>query len=365
MRRMDARDYTVAEPEDGGAGRNAARKPTPLERSVLLTVLYADLFDYALSRSELHRRLIGRQDTAERVAAAAGRLSGAYLTVIDGYVVWRGREHLVDVRKRRRAAAAALWDAAHRYARWLACVPFLRMVAASGSLAVENAESTGDVDLFCITQRRRLWLARAFIVPLSKLTRHFSGRFPRYLCPNYVIAMDALEVVDRNLFTAHEVAQAVPIWGADVFRRFADTNTWAGEFLPQYARHVPAESPGRIRRPLLVRAVERLASGALGDALDRALHTAFVMFYRRRAERTGWQWEKMAPAYARDRYTVPEGGYVGVVRRRFTSLVRNRLGDLISSEELEALFPHQEGATSTCYDWDRLFRDEYGNAAQP
>lgn len=345
------------------AGVYPRRQPglSELERAILLTVLYADLFDYALTEEELYARLVGAAAPRRHVQAATARLGGAYLAATQGYVVWQGREHLADLRRHRRAVAPELWATAGRYGRWLARVPFVRMVAVSGSLAVENAEARSDVDLFCITDAGRLWVARLFIVPLSKLTRHLPRRFPLYLCPNYLLALDALEVRERNLFTAHEVVQAVPLWGGDAFRRFADANAWVRGYLPHgRAGGMPA-LPTAPRRPVLTRACEALLRGRAGDLLDRLVHGLFVTFYRRRAERSGWTWAALAPAYQRSRYTVPEGGYVRVVRRLFAERVRERLGEAIPAADVEALFATPGQTAAACYDWDGLFRQEYGS----
>lgn len=331
-----------------------------LDRSVLLTVLYADLFDFALSYDELFRRLVAIPSDPARVEAAIARLCDGFLATVDEYIVWIGREHLVDMRRRRRDACAPLWQAAARYGRWLARVPFVEMVAVSGSLAVANAHQKSDIDLFCITQSKRLWLSRLFIVPLSKLTRRFPGRFPLYLCPNYIVTTDALEVVEHNLFTAHEVVQAVPIWGRLVFQRFLDENQWVRRFLPHQSMTTPEREPPAPHRPLVTRAIEGLLGGRLGDALDVTAHRLFVTFYRRRALRSGWPWPALAAAYRRSRYTVPEGGYVRVVRRLFGELVHDRLGGVVTLPELDALFPDVPAEKASCYDWNGLFMGDYG-----
>lgn len=334
----------------------------PLERSILLTVLYADLFDYALTRAELLERLIGTTASPARVEAATCRLCARYLFTEGEFVVWKGREGLIELRHVRRRAASGLWEGARRYGTWLARLPFVRMVAVSGSLALENAEPESDVDLFCITEANRLWLARLFIVPLSRLTRLFPARFPLYLCPNYILSTSALGVPDRNLFTAHEVTQAVPLWGRHTFRSFLAANAWVAEYLPHRSRR--RSSADRLlasSRPVLARALEKLLRGPVGDALNRLVHGLFVSFYRRRAERAGWNWAALAPAYERERYTVPEGGYVRVVQRLYERQVRDRLGAAVPASYMRALFPESCSGGPAGSEWDELFLRDYGS----
>ena len=343
------------------ATRQSPSVLSDLKQAILLTILYADLFDYPLTRDELYRRLVHKAADRAAFSRAVTTLTGPYLTATRDYLTWAGREDLAAVREHRRQAAPALWAAAERYAGWLARTPFVRMVAVSGSLALRNAEPNSDIDLFCIIAPNRLWLARAWIVPLSKLTRALPRLFPHYLCPNYLLTLNALDVEDRTLFTAHEVAQAVPLWGRDAYRRFLHANPWVHDFLPHAHfedRLCPTAPP---RRPWYTRGLERAMRGRLGDALDRLAHRLFVTFYRKRAERAGWPWQRLERAYQRNRYTVPEGGYARVIYRLFTERVRQRLGSQIPDAALDRLFAfaHEEPARSV-YDWESLFAEEYG-----
>ena len=340
--------------------RSGSSALSELEQAILLTVLYADLFDYPLTRDELYRRLVHPARDRAAFSRAVSRLTGPYLAATQGYLTWTGREALVALREHRRVVAQELWATAYRYAGWLRRVPFVRMVAVSGSLALCNAEPESDIDLFCITAPNRLWLARAWIVPLSKLTHALPRRFPRYLCPNYILTLSALDVEDRNLFTAHEVTQAVPLWGFDTHRRFRLANPWIHDFLPQTPTEAHADSILPPHRPWYTRGLERLLRGRLGDTLDRLVHRLFVTFYRNRARRSGWPWLRLAPAYQRDRYTVPEGGYARVIHRLFAERARHRLGTRIPDATLDRLFAFAEEAPPSVYDWEGLFAEEYG-----
>lgn len=363
MHRVNAVTYRRHPRPKPPAPPPARRQPyTALERAVLLTIVYADVFDYPLTRAEVHRRLIAHNADRAAVDSTLEALRGNELAIGDEFVTLAGREAICALRRRRRQAGAVLWPVARRYAGWLGSVPFVRMVAVSGSLAFDNATETGDIDVFCITAPHRLWVARLFIVPLSKLTRLLPRIFPLYLCPNYLLAADALELEDRTLFTAHEVVQAVPLSGMASYREFVAANGWVDYFLPH---HEPDDVGPRVEqqpRPLITRWCERLLAGRLGDALDRAVHGGFVAFYRHRAERAGWSWPTLAHAYQRSRYTVPEGGYVRVVRRLFAERIRGRLGWTLAEDELDVLFADggEGDRLERVYDWDGLFRREYG-----
>jgi hypothetical protein len=235
------------------------------------------------------------------------------------------------------------------------------MVAVSGSLAIDNATSDSDIDLFCITDRRRLWITRLWLVFLSKLTRVFSNTFPRYLCPNYLLTLEALHLEDRNLFTAYEAVQAVPLWGQDVYNRFIEANAWMGEYLPHRHADLQRESTEEYQKPVPVRACEWFLEGKIGDTIDRMVFRLFRVGYRKRAQRRNWTWSQLRDAYRRDRYTVPEGGYIRVVRGYFQKRVNEYLGEEVSVDRLTWLFPGTEDEDERyCYNWEELFEEEYG-----
>jgi hypothetical protein len=52
------------------------------------------------------------------------------------------------------------------------------------------------------------------------------------LCPNYFLSERALALPERDLFTAHELLQMVPVAGFHVYQRMLALNDWACGLLP-------------------------------------------------------------------------------------------------------------------------------------
>jgi hypothetical protein len=52
------------------------------------------------------------------------------------------------------------------------------------------------------------------------------------LCPNYIITRRALVLPDQTLYTAHELAQMIPLSGLDVYDEIRRENAWGYRFLP-------------------------------------------------------------------------------------------------------------------------------------
>jgi hypothetical protein len=239
-----------------------------LERSILKTVLYSDLFDYPLTLDEVTHYLIGVAASIDQVRASlcAPYWLNGQLAQADGYVMARGREALVKRRLDRSRPSERLWRRARRLIHALSLMPFVRMIGVTGALAMNNCADGDDIDVMIVTAPDRVWLTRACAVLLVYVGKVFGDT----LCPNYVVAEHALSLDHHTLFVAHEFTQMVPVYGRTVYDRMRATNQWIDSFLPNAARPLRAEpelQPGPIGRTIK-RLAERCLSGWIGDRLE-------------------------------------------------------------------------------------------------
>lgn len=236
--------------------------PSRVESAVLRTVAYSDVFDFPLRVDEIHRYLAATRASLGQVREAVERLVPAHLFFADGLVGLARRRELIEVRRRRESAARAIWPRAVAYGRRIAGLPFVRMVAITGSLAVGNLASGGDADYLIVTEAGRVWLARALVIQLVRAARLRGAA----LCPNFLLSESALQLQERNLYVARELAQMVPVAGAAIYREMRSANSWTDELLPNASgppRSVdPAAGPATRLQPLAEAAL-RTRAGAL------------------------------------------------------------------------------------------------------
>jgi hypothetical protein len=247
----------------------ATSKPAPriLVEAILRTVAYADVFDYPLTAGQIHRYLVGVAVSPSDVREALndGSLVPRRLTQSNGYYCLSGRAEIVKTRLHRATVAARMWPKARRYARLIASLPFVRMVAITGTLAVENSDSDADIDYLIVTAPQRVWLTRSLAIAFVHV-----GRLERVeICPNYVVSIDALDQFDRSLFSAHELAQMVPLYGLQVYEQLIHANRWARRYLPNAIGPVVHGTRARTRishaQRLLKAGAEHTLRGRLGD----------------------------------------------------------------------------------------------------
>jgi hypothetical protein len=196
-----------------------------LSWAVVQTVTYSDIFDYPLTAHEIHRYLTGVNASLEEVALVLQQ--GPVMQTGD-YFTLPGREEIGNIRMQREKRSRALLPIATRYGRILGSLPYIRMVALTGSLAVLNVSKNEDFDYMLVTVPGRVWTARAFAVTFNRL----AGIFGHTICPNLILSENALEWPLHDLYSARELCQMIPITGLHVYRQLLAANHWAAEFLP-------------------------------------------------------------------------------------------------------------------------------------
>jgi len=248
------------------------------ELAVLRSVVYASLFDYPLEPAQLEASLIG---VAADLAAIdrwwrESDLLQATIEYRDGLYFPAGRSDLVRTRSRREGVSRELLDRDRRILSFVANMPFVRMVALSGSLAHLNAEGSADLDLFVISAPHRVWSVTVATVVLSKLLG-----WRKRLCMNYVVSERALEIEPQDLFSANQIIHLRPLIGHEVFERFVKANGFVRQFYPNFELPDPRPASPQARKRVLERALsigfaplaERLARGLYGWHLRRRAAT--------------------------------------------------------------------------------------------
>jgi predicted nucleotidyltransferase len=203
---------------------------TRLKQAILLTIAYADVFDYPLTAAEIHRYLTALRATPEQVARALHEQST--LVKIEQHHCLPGREAIVLLRKQRERKSAWLWQYAVRYGGYISRLPYIRMLAVTGSLAMNNVDGQADIDYLIVTEPGHLWLCRAMV----HLIRRLAALEGVNLCPNYLITTRALHFPDQNLYAAHELTQMIPLSGMEIYHEIRRQNTWVAEYLPNAGR---------------------------------------------------------------------------------------------------------------------------------
>lgn len=203
------------------------------------SVIYHDVFDYPLGATGLFKWRAGRK--TRRIKSVSSRKD---IKSKSGFYFLKGREKLVAKRLIRKKASEAKAIKARKIGELLHFIPTIKMVAITGALAMENAEEESDIDLMIITKKGTLWASRLltlFLVDLFGIPRRKYGEKEQKdkLCLNIWLDEADLEwdVKSQNIFTAHEIAQVLPLINKEgTYERFLSKNSWVKDYWPNATR---------------------------------------------------------------------------------------------------------------------------------
>lgn len=256
-----------------------------LERAFLQSVVYAALFNYPLTLSQLRDALIGEgASEAELSSCYSGspRLQAA-IDYADGYYFPRGSRELLAIRARREALSRTLLAELSGLQTLVRSMPFVRMVALSGSLAHLNADGEADLDLFVITAPGRVWSVTLTTLVVARLMG-----WRKHLCLNYVISERTLMVGPADLFSANQIIHLQPLAGGEAYRRFLDANRFVERFYPNFRpRQAFASST---RSGFAARAAKRTAEAVMSWTVAPIYERLCRLIYGRHLRRRAHTW---------------------------------------------------------------------------
>ena len=228
-----------------------------LSHAIQRTVAYGDLFDFPMTIPEVHRYLEATLADVEEVRRTVAGMTPDRLLQVGPFVTLPGRSQLAEVRRRRAEVAAGLWPKALRGGHSLGRLPFVRMVAVTGALAMDNVDHGADADYLIVTEPGRVWLCRAVIIQMVRLHK-LRGVV---ICPNWILSEEAIQLERRDLFSARELTQMVPVAGLAVYRRMMEANSWIRDLLPN------VDGPPRTEHSVIACGSQ---IGRLGEAVLRS-----------------------------------------------------------------------------------------------
>jgi predicted nucleotidyltransferase len=238
-----------------------------IKENILATLAYFDMFNYPLTQAEAYLFSSNKYKYELFDNALKCLVNNGTIHQFDKFYTLSDDQYVVVRRLEGNKKAAELIKIAERVGSLLIKFPYVRGIAISGSLSKNFADEESDVDLFIITEKNRLWIARTIMHCFKKLT--FLVNKQHFFCMNYYIDMQQLEIPEKNIYTAIEIGTLIPLQGDVVFEKFYAANTWTTEFLPNKNMRISSAMP--VKRTFLKSIIEGIFSISPGNALDNML----------------------------------------------------------------------------------------------
>lgn len=240
---------------------------TGISKDILTTLAYFDMFNYPLTRAEIFVYLQQKHRRADFETELKYLVASQFVYNFDSFYTLKNDGALVNRRVEGNKRAAELMKTARKVSKFLIHFPYVRGVAISGSLSKNYADVDSDIDLFIITQKNRLWIARTIMHAWKKLT--FLVNKQHYFCMNYYLDEQQMQIPEKNIYTAIEVITLIPLEGDAVFERFFVANSWTKDYLPNNYLRLSTARP--TKNNWFKHAVEFLFNNKLGNAADKRL----------------------------------------------------------------------------------------------
>jgi predicted nucleotidyltransferase len=237
------------------------------KENILATLAYFDIFKYPLTGGEIYLFLKNRYDQFDFEWALKYLVASQAVYQFGNFYTLKNDHSLIVRRYNGNKKAAELIKVAGKVGDMLIKFPYVRGIAISGSLSKNFADENSDIDLFIITAKNRLWIARTLMHIFKKLT--FLVNKQDYFCMNYYIDEDQLEIKEKTIYTAIEVVTLIPLQGDTVIEQFYAANSWTRGFLPNKIMRLSSAKP--LNPSLFKTVIEKLFNNPLGNAIDTAL----------------------------------------------------------------------------------------------
>lgn len=247
-------------------------RTVPIEWRVAGTLAWFSALGRAVSLSELERLLLKEPAGRPELEKALSRLGGKVHERKGRYWVKGATVHHHTAKS----------DRAYRYKWWrtgvavglLRQLPFIRMAAVGNTLADHTAGEDSDIDLFIVTDPKRLFTARLLVTAVLQVfgLRRHGKKVANRMCLSFWTTTEHLDLSDiafepYDIYLAYWVAGLRPVLDGGTYREFLKANRWVNSYVPGYAdTEFEPPAPGRAAAWQ-----ERLLSGRIGDRLEERL----------------------------------------------------------------------------------------------
>lgn len=240
---------------------------TEIREDILATLAYFDIFNYPLSSTEIYSFLKHEYEQDKFSLELASLTDQQEIYQFNELYSLKNDVTLTFRRYEGNRKAEALIKVGRKVSDFLIRFPYVRGIAISGSLSKNYADENSDIDLFVITAKNRVWIARTLMHAFKKLT--FLVNKQDYFCMNYYIDEEQLEIIEKTTYTAIEVVTLITLQGEGVFKQFSEANAWTLDHLPNKPMDLSSVKP--LRDSFLKRLMEKMLNNAAGDAVDNLL----------------------------------------------------------------------------------------------
>lgn len=214
-----------------------------LQKNILKTIIWFDLFDYPLKLEELYCYLISnvkysKEDVQKGIVELVdmGKIKEK-----DNMYFFLNREHIINTRQERYPESLNKIQKAKKAIKFLSYLPFIRAVFLCNVLGYLNAKKQDDIDFLIITESNKIWTARWFATGFFKLLnlRPTPKVVEDKFCFSFYVSEKGMNLEDIKLkddiYLTQWFSGLLPIYDSkDYLEQFLQSNNWVKKELLNY-----------------------------------------------------------------------------------------------------------------------------------
>jgi len=256
-------------------------KISSIGESILRCLLYFDIFNYPLTKSEINNFIGCKVDDSTLKKDLAELVKNKLIFEQNIFYSLQNSNELIYRRLKGNEEAVRLMPLALEKAKFIYSFPFIRGIMISGSLSKNYMDEKSDLDFFIITEKNRLWIARTIFDVYRKF--FIKKKDLKHYCTNYHISLERLIIDEENIFTATELCTLIPVVGKNHYHQLLDSNPWISEFFPNYKMNPVSLS--ETEDPLIKRFIEFIINHAFPNQMDLLLQWLRVSWIKLKFQR--------------------------------------------------------------------------------
>jgi len=218
---------------------------SPLERKIIKTIVWFDMFSYPLRAEELLWYLYDESGSESRLSDIQLDLDALVavkrLQTQDELYFLPGRSALVDIRKERHKESLKKISLARSATLLLRFLPFVKSVIVCNVLGYLNAKPEDDIDFLIITSSNKIWTARWYATGFFKLLRlrPTKNQVADKFCFSFYVSTGGLDMkkiaLPNDPYLAWWFSGLLPLYDqANYFNQLLEANQWVKKYLPNF-----------------------------------------------------------------------------------------------------------------------------------
>jgi predicted nucleotidyltransferase len=243
-----------------------------IKENILKVLLYYHIFKHPLTLDEIYTFYpdadITRQnleDTLQSLVSDNGNIIGEQ----GGFYFISPYSDYVSDRLSKETISLKIWKIAQLITVFIKVLPFVRGVFITGSLAKNSSDKDSDIDFLIVSKENRLWICRTLLMLFRRI---FLLNNSKYFCLNYFLTENNLNIDDRNIFTATELAHIKVTYNASMLEQLMQSNKWIDRYFPNYlatdSKYHFANSQTSDTANILQPFFEIFFRGRIGDSIN-------------------------------------------------------------------------------------------------